>query len=228
MKASDIMTIGAVTVRPDSTVAHAARLMIEHRISGLPVVADHAGLVGMITEQDLMRRKELDTESQGSPWLESWLDDTAAHDYAREHGRKVEDVMTREVVSVSPDASVREIVEVMQAKGIKRVPVVRDGRLIGLVSRANLLSALVPLTDEPPQPVVDDLQIRKSIADELARMRWAPGDTIDIVVHGGVVTLSGTVKSPHVRDAVRVVAENVPGALRVWDNVRVVTGRGVP
>jgi CBS domain-containing protein len=225
MKASDIMTIGAITVRPDSTVAHAARLMVERGISGLPVVTSHGKLVGMITEHDLLRRKELGTADHRSRWLDLWLNaDKLAHHYAREHGRKVEDVMSRDVVSVGPDASVSEIVALMETRGIKRVPVVRDEQVIGMVSRANLLSTLARLTGEPPQPVLNDVAIRKSIVDEIARQPWAPSATVDILVHDGVVTLNGTAKADHVKDAVRVVAENASGTVRVWDNIRVVTG----
>jgi CBS domain-containing protein len=220
MKASDIMTIGAITVRPDSTVAHAARVMIERRISGLPVVNASGKIVGIVSEQDLLRREELGTA--GASWLYFWLDtDGLAHQYAREFGRKVEDVMNRNVVSVGPDASLGEIVELMEAHQIKRVPVVRDGDVVGIVSRANLLSALVRVMGEAPQPVVSDLKIRKSIMDEIAGKEWAPGDTVDILVHNGVVTLNGAVEAEQVRDAVRVAAENAPGTVRVWDNIRI-------
>lgn len=222
MKASDIMTIGAITVHPDSTVAHAARVMVERGIGGLPVVNAHGKLVGMVTEGDLLRRKELGSDRKAR-WLDFWLsDDRLAHNYAREHGRKVEDVMSHDVASVGSDEPVSKIVDLMEAKGIKRVPVVRDGQVIGIVSRANLLSVLARLAGEAPQPVVDDLVIRRSIADELAGKAWAPGATIDIAVRDGVVTLSGTVETGHVKDAVRVAAENAPGAIRVWDNIRVV------
>ncbi|MDG4884502.1 CBS domain-containing protein [Mesorhizobium sp. WSM4884] len=224
MKASDIMTIGAITVRPDSTVAHAARLMAERAISGLPVVTAHGKLVGMITEHDLLHRKELGTADRRSRWLDLWLNaDKLAKQYAREHGRKVEDVMSRDVVSVDPDTSISEIVELMETRRIKRVPVVRDEQVIGMVSRANLLSTLARLTGEPPQSVLNDLVIRKNIADEIARQPWAPSATVDILVRDGVVTLNGTVKADHVKDAVRVVAENAVGTVRVWDNIRVVT-----
>lgn len=220
MKASDIMTIGAITVRTDSTVAHAARVMVEHRISGLPVVDAGGKLVGIVSEQDLLRRKELGTA--GPSWLDFCLDTNGlAHQYAREIGRKVEDVMSRNVVTVEPDAHVSEIVELMETHQIKRIPVVRDSDVVGIVSRANLLSALARLMGETPQPVVSDLTIRKSILDEVAGKEWAPGTTIDVRVRDGVVTLNGTVEAEHIRDAVRATAENAPGAVRVWDNMRV-------
>ncbi|RUM95371.1 CBS domain-containing protein [Pseudaminobacter arsenicus] len=220
MNASDIMTIGAITVRPDSTVAHAARVMVEHRISGLPVVDASGKLVGIVSERDLLRRKELGTA--GPSWLDFSLDtDGLAHQYAREFGRKVEDVMSRNVVSVEPGAHVGEIVELMETHQIKRIPVVRDGDIVGIVSRANLLSALARLMGEASQPVVSDLTIRKSILDEIAGKEWAPGNSIDIRVRDGVITLNGTVEEEHIRDAIRVTAENAPGAVRVWDNMRV-------
>lgn len=225
MKASDIMTIGAITVRPDSSVAHAARVMVEHGVSGLPVVDAYGKLVGMVSEQDLLRRDELGTTDARERWLDFWQDaGKLAQHYARQRGRKVEDVMSHSVVSVGPDALVSDIVERMETKRIKRVPVVQEGRVIGIVSRANLIS-MARLPDVPPQPVVADLAIRQSIIDEMAGKPWAEDATIDIVVRDGIIMLDGTVGSEHVRDAVRVAAENAPGAVRVWDNVRVVRAR---
>jgi CBS domain-containing protein len=220
MKASDIMTVGAITVRPDSTVSYAARMMVEHGISGLPVVDARGSLVGIITEADLLRRPE--TGTAGRRWLDFWLDtDELARQYARQHGRKVEDVMSRNAASVEPDADVRQIVELMEARQVRRLPVVRDGQVVGIVSRANLLSALARLAGETPQPVIDDLAIRQGIIDEIAGKAWAPGSTIDILVRDGVVTLNGRVTTGQVREAVRVAAENAPGAVRVWDNLQV-------
>lgn len=223
MKASDVMTIGAISVQPDSTVAHAARVMLEHGVSGLPVVTGGGKLVGIISERDLLRRKELGTAGSEMRWLDFWLDaDRLAHQYAREHGRKVEDVMSRKVISVAPDARLSDVVTLMESHQIKRVPVVRDGKLAGMISRANLLSALVRLAGEIPEPVVGDMAIRKTILDEIAGKPWAPDATLDILVRDGVVTLNGTVDSEDIRDAVRVAAENAPGAVRIWDNIRVV------
>lgn len=132
--------------------------------------------------------------------------------------------MSRDMVTVTPDDTVTRIVDLMEAKGVKRVPVVRDGIVTGIVSRANLISALARVAGEMPQPVVDDLVIRKGILDEIGRRPWSPEASLDIAVRDGVVTLAGTVPSEHLRDAVRVVAENAPGAIRVWDHIRVVTG----
>ncbi|TJW79062.1 MAG: CBS domain-containing protein, partial [Mesorhizobium sp.] len=144
-------------------------------------------------------------------------------EYAHEHGRKVEHVMSREVASVGPDTPVSEIVDLMEERGIKRLPVVSDGKVIGIVSRPNLLLALSRHTGEIPSSVVSDLAIRKSIMDEIESKAWTPGATIDIVVRDGIVNLNGTVTDENVREAVRVAAENTPGTVRVVDNLRVVT-----
>lgn len=224
MKARDVMTIGAITVRPDSTVGHAARVMVEHGVSGLPVVDAYGKLVGIISELDLLRRDELGTADVRERWLDFWEDaDKLAQHYARQHGRKVEDVMSHNVVSVGPNDLVSDIVQRMEANRIKRVPVVDEGRVVGIVSSSNLLSVLARLPAAPPQPVVGDLAIRKGIIDEMAGKPWAEDATIDIVVRDGIVTLNGTAGSEHVRDAVRVAAENAPGVVRIWDNIRVVT-----
>ena len=224
MKASDIMTVGVITANPDNTVACAARVMVERGVSGLPVVDARGNLVGIITEGDLLRRKETGTAGHPGRWLDFWLNtDKLARQYAREHGRKVEDVMSRNVVSVGPEVELKHIVDLMEEHQVKRLPVVRDGRVVGIVSRANLLCALARLVDDNPQTLVDDLAIRQNIIDEITAKPWAPDTTIDIRVGGGVVTLNGTVATEHVRDAVRVAAENAPGAVRVWDNIRVVS-----
>lgn len=224
MKASDIMTLGATTVRPDTTIEHAARVMLEHHVSGLPVVNAQGKLLGIVTERDLLRREEIGTERHRPRWLEIWLSARQlAQEYAQEHGRKVEHVMSRDVASVGPDTAVSEIVDLMEDRGIKRLPVVSDGKVIGIVSRSNLLSALSRHTGDIPSSVFSDLAIRKSILDEVESKPWAHGATIDIVVRDGVVNLNGTVADEKVRAAIRIAAENTPGAVRVVDNLRVVT-----
>ncbi|MFU0504700.1 CBS domain-containing protein [Pseudaminobacter sp. NGMCC 1.201702] len=223
MKAGDIMTVGAVTVRPDATIEHAARMMIEHGISGLPVVDGAGKLVGIVTEGDLLHRPEIGTERRRPRWLEMWTaTEELAQDYARQHGRKIEDVMTNDVASIGPDAELDEVADLLERRRIKRLPVVRDGTVVGLISRANLVLALSRRMGDVPAEVVDDLAIRRHILDEIASKLWAPTGTLDVIVHGGVVELNGTVTDAHVRDAVRVAAENSPGVVRVWDRLRVV------
>ncbi|GLS38845.1 hypothetical protein GCM10010869_44420 [Mesorhizobium tianshanense] len=224
MKARDIMTMGATMVRPDTTIEHAARVMLEHHISGLPVVDAQGKLLGIVTERDLLRREEIGTERRRPRWLEVWLSaKRLAQEYAQEHGRKVEHVMSRGVASVGPDTPLSEIVDLMEMRGVKRLPVVSDGKVIGIVSRPNLLLALSRHMGEIAPSVVSDLAIRKSIMDEVESKAWRPSATIDIVVRNGVVDLNGTVTDESVRSALRIAAENTPGTVRVVDNLRVVS-----
>lgn len=223
MKARDIMTVGVATVRPDTTLEHAAHEMIQHGVSGLPVVNDTGRILGIVTERDLLHRPELGTEHRRPRWLEFWTSPTRrAEEYAREHGRKVEDVMSHEVVSVSPEAELGEVADLLERGGFKRLPVVENGKVVGIIGRANLVLALSRRMGDVPQAAADDITIRRSILDELKKRDWAPIGTLDIVVRDGVVELKGTVTDVHVRDAVRVAAENAPGVVRVWDKLEVV------
>nr|WP_295467232.1 CBS domain-containing protein [Mesorhizobium sp.] len=223
MKARDIMTVGVATVRPDTTLEHAAHVMIKHGISGLPVVDDTGRILGIVTERDLLHRPELGTERHRPRWLEFWTSPVRrAEEYAREHGRKVEDVMSHDVVAVDPDADLGEVADLLERRGFKRLPVVENGKVVGIIGRANLVVALSRRMGEVPQSAVDDITIRRSILEELKNKDWAPVGTLDILVRDGVVELKGTVTDVHVRDAVRVAAENAPGVVRVWDRLQVV------
>ncbi len=223
MKASDVMTVGAASVHPDTSVAEAARIMLQHRISGLPVVDKEGKLLGMVTEGDFLRRAEIGTEQERPRWLELWLSaGELAQEYVHAHARKVEDVMTHDVVTVKPDTPLSEAVELMERHDFKRLPVVRDGKVVGIVSRANLLLALSRRVPDLSGVAVDDLAIRKGILDELKKQDWAPATTLDIVVHDGAVELRGTVMDERVREAVRVMAENAPGVKSVTDNIQVI------
>lgn len=223
MKASDIMTVGAAMVHPDTKVSNAARVMLQHHISGLPVIDDDGMLVGMVTERDLLRRAELGTEHARRRWLEFLLStgDLAA-EYVHAHGRKVEDVMTSEVVSVTTDTPLADVVDLMERHGFKRLPVVRDGKVIGIVSRANFLAALSRRMGEAPPATADDRAIRARILDELHAQSWDPGAAVDVHVQEGVVELRGTVTDERVRDAVYVAAENVTGVKEVNDHLQII------
>lgn len=222
MNAGDIMTLGAATVRPDTAVLTAARLMLQHGISGLPVVDDKERLVGMVTERDLLRRAETGTEQERPRWL-SFLMDPAlrAEDYVRSHGRKVSDVMTHDPESVAPDTPLADVVALMERRGFKRLPVVRDGKVVGIVSRMNLLRVLARRLDEDVKVSVDDLAIRRRILDEIERQGWVSMSSIDVVVHGGKVEIEGLVGDERVRDALRVVVETAPGVGKIVNRIRV-------
>ncbi len=221
MKASDIMTTTVVTVDPGDTVQHAAELMVRHRVSALPVVDQAGRLVGMISEGDLLHREETKTEKRRSWWLDLVTGyETRAKEYVKAFGVHVRDVMTPTVVSVDESASLADIAELLEAKQIKRVPVMRGGRIVGIVSRANLVQAIASLPRLViPDAKPDDAALRARVQEELAKQRWATGSATNVVVHNGVVNLWGTVFSPAERQALRVAIERIPGVRSVQDHL---------
>jgi CBS domain-containing protein len=224
MNARDIMSQPVVTVTPDTTIAEAAELMITRRISGLPVVDETGAVVGLVTEGDLLRRAETGTEKRHSRWAELLLGPgRLARDYVHSHGRKVGEIMTTRVHSVGPETELADIVSIMESRHIKRVPVIEDGRLVGIVSRANLIAALMKLlpTEAAGAPPAgqDDEAIREHILAVIAREPWGPRASIDVTVKNGVVDLYGTIIDDAERAAVKVVAENTAGVTEVHDHL---------
>lgn len=233
MQVRDIMTTGVVTVTPETLVVDAIRALVQHKVSGLPVLDGEGRLVGVVTEGDLLRRVETGTVKPLSRWrrLLSSPGDLAA-DYVRAHGRRVEEVMTREVMSVADDASLDVVVDAMESRGIKRLPVLKGERLVGIVSRADLmrvlLEALMAGTDAAtPQggarPRGDDA-LRDSLLDGLRRQPWWRDSQVEIVVVDGVVHLSGVVFDPRERQALLVAARNLPGVRGVEDTLVLADG----
>lgn len=220
MRAADIMTLGAATIRPDASIGESAKVMLQYQVSGLPVVDDKGELVGIITEGDLLRRPELGTELRRPRWLEFLLGPgRLAEEYAQSHGRKVADVMVKDVVTITPETPLDEIVQLIEQHGVKRLPVVDGRKVVGIVSRANLLRVLARLADEAPPPRADDRTIRDRIMNELDRLDWAPRSALNIMVEDGVVQLWGVVADERERQALLVLAENVPGVKRVEDRL---------
>jgi len=209
MKASDVMTVGAATIRSDASAPEAARLMLQYAISGLPVVDAAGHVVGIITEGDFLRRTETGTERQHRPrWLEVLLGPgRLADEYVHSHSRKVEEVMTRQVVTVAEETPVDEIARLMERHRIKRV----NNTVVGIVSRANLLRGLARLADQAPAATANDLAIREQILTELDAQVWGRRAPIDVTVRNGIVQLWGPVADERVAQALRVAAENVPG-----------------
>jgi CBS domain-containing protein len=220
MNASDVMTRSVLSVRPDATIAEAIRLMLDNRISGLPVIDEAGRLVGILTEGDLLRRSETGTERHRPRWLEILMGPgRLAEEYVRTHGRRIAEVMTRDPVTVTPDRPLKEIVELMERHRIKRVPVL-DGEVpVGILSRADLLRGLAGALEATPIAVMSDAEIRESILTELAKAAWVPRDGIAITVENGVVDLNGVILDEKERDALRVAAENVPGVRAVEDHL---------
>lgn len=220
MKASDVMTGEVLSVRPEATVLEAIRLMLQHKISGLPVVNVSGALVGIITEGDFLRRHEMGTEPKRARWLEFLLGPgRLADEYVHASGRKVEEVMTSDVFAVNADAPLEKIVHLMERHRIKRVPVMRNGKVIGIVTRANLMHALARLALEVRPASTSDAAIRERLIGDLEKQSWAPLKLIDVVVTDGVVKLAGTLTDERERLALRVAAENIPGVKGVEDEL---------
>jgi CBS domain-containing protein len=226
MQARDIMTTPVITVTPDTLVADVARLLLERGISAAPVVGADGGLVGIVSEGDLVGRPETGAEERRSWWLRllAGPQDTA-RDYVRIHGRRVADVMTREVRTVTEEASITEVTRLLETHRIKRVPVVRDGRVVGIVSRADLLRGFGS-RQPPPAVAADDRALRARVLAALRDAGAAPG-LVNVVASDGVVHLWGAVDSEEQRQACRVAAENVPGVRGVDNHLGVVRLRGV-
>jgi CBS domain-containing protein len=220
VNAADVMTRSILSVTPNASLLEAIRLMLDNHVSGLPVIDEAGQLVGILTEGDLLRRGETGTERQRPRWLEILLGPgRLASEYVRTHGRKVDDIMTREPVSVAPEAPLDEIVELMERHRIKRVPVIEGDKLVGIVSRADFLRALARRLDAQTAAAVGDDQIREGIIAELAKVSWVPRDGIEIAVENGVVNLNGVILDENEREALRVAAENVPGVRAVEDHL---------
>jgi CBS domain-containing protein len=220
MKASDVMTRRIVSVTPEATVLEAVRLMLQNHISGLPVIDATGNLIGVVTEGDLLRRAETGTQRKRSRWLELLVGPrTLAEDYIHAHGRKVEEVMTPDPVTISEDTPLEEVVRAMERHRIKRLPVVRGKNVVGIVSRANLMHALASLGRAAPAASNSDTAIRNQILKELDKQVWAPVALIDVVVRDGVVELWGTITEEKQGDGLRVVAENIPGVKKVVNHL---------
>jgi len=155
MKARDVMVAPIITVKPTASVRDAAEMLVENRISGLPVVDDDGKLVGVVSEGDLLHRVEAGTDRRRSWWLQLITGDTRlASEYIGAHARKVADVMSRRVITAPPETPLSEIAIRMEKNAINRVPIVdSDGQLVGIVSRANLVQAIAtaPRSAEAPQ-----------------------------------------------------------------------------
>jgi CBS domain-containing protein len=219
MRAHQIMAKYVTTVTPHTSIQDAANIMLRCNLSGVPVVSENGLLVGIVSESDFLRRGEIGTERKRSPLLRFFTGPgQLATEFVHERGRKVEDVMTRDPITVNEQTPLNELVALMEKRGIKRLPVMSGKVLVGIVTRSNLLQAVASLAHEVPDPTADDDHIRKRVIDVLAKNDWCPMG-LTVVVRDGIVHLSGTITEERSRQAAIVGAENVAGVKKVHDHL---------
>ena len=220
MKVADVMASNVISVAPETPVNEIAGILLQKRISAVPVVDARGRLAGIVSEGDLLRRAELHTERRRSWWagLLSRVDSLAA-EYVKTHGRRAEDVMTRDVVTASEDVPLDEVVTLLEQRHVKRLPVLRNGKLVGIVSRADLLQTLARTVDAAPAETIDDETIYDDIMDRIRSEPWGMPWRVTVTVQDGIVKLTGAVSSEEERKALRVAAETVPGVREVHDEL---------
>jgi CBS-domain-containing membrane protein len=220
MQVKDVMSRQIVSIGPDAPVLDAVQLMLQHRISGLPVIDASGKLQGVVTEGDFLRRAEAGTQRKHPRWIEFLMGPgRLASEYVHASGGKVGEVMTPDVHTVTEDAPLEDAVHLMERHRIKRLPVMRDGKVVGIVTRSNLMRALAHFALSAQPATAGDAAIRASLLAELEKQPWAPVGLINVVVTDGVVKLSGALTDERERQAIRVAAENIPGVRKVEDHL---------
>lgn len=228
MKARDVMVSPVITVKPHASVQEVAKTLVDRRISAVPVVDDAGKLVGIISEGDLMHRSETGTERRYRWWIRLMGGDASLPgDYIKTHGRKAADVMTKNVITASPETPLDEVAILLERNSIKRVPIVRGGLLVGIVTRANLVQALATVPKRLEIPLSDS-KIRDKLLSHLKQQPWADTHLLNVTVSDGVVSLWGITSSETERQAIRVAAEATPGVKAVNDHLaRGLIGHGL-
>jgi len=221
MKARDVMTAPVITVKATAGIKDVARVFLERGISAVPVVDDRDQLVGIVSEGDFLHRAEIGTQRQRPWWLALMAGDQGlAADYIKAHAKCVADIMTRTVITAAPETPLHEIAAMLEQHGIKRVPIVHDGHLVGIVSRANLVQAIASSGSKLDIPA-SDTAIRERLLTHLNSQGWAPRILLNATVNDGVVDLWGITDSNTERKAIRVAAEAMPGVRAVNDHITV-------
>src|SRR5579864_4642857 len=220
MRAHQIMTRPVITVAPETPIVEAANTMLQRHVSGLPVVNKAGKLVGIISEGDFIRRSEIGTQRKRGRFLRFILGPgKEASDFVHEHGRKVSEIMTTEpLLTVNEETTLEQIVALMEKNGVKRVPVMRENKVAGIVTRSNLLQAVASLARDFPDPTADDDHIRNRVIAALAKQDWCPFG-LSVVVRDGIVHLSGVITEERARQASVVATENVAGVRKVHDHL---------
>jgi CBS domain-containing protein len=220
MKAADVMVSNVITVGVNASIGEVAAILLNNHISAAPVVDEKGELIGIVSEGDLIRRPEIGTAKRHSWWLElisnKWA---SATEYIKSHSRKVADVMTRDVITAKPDTPLGDIASMLERNRIKRVPIVEGGKLVGLVSRANILQALASATKKLSSlTTATDSELRKKVQSRLAAEPWRP-TMLTITVQDGIVDLWGLVHSVEEKKAAQLATETTPGVRAVINNI---------
>ncbi len=222
MIASEIMTRDVTTVSPETRVREAAKLMVDRRLSGFPVVTSDGRLVGMLTASDLLHRVETGTERRSSWFTNFFADpDDMARQYAKAHGLKAHEVMSRHVVSVRDDTNLSEVADILDRSRLKRVPVVRDGKLVGIISRSDLVRVLSEAKVGQRVEKSSDAALQNEIWQQIRKQKWLDSGYVSITVRDGVVEAWGMVASLEQRNALMVLVEEAAGDAKVEDHLKV-------
>jgi CBS domain-containing protein len=222
VKARDIMVRNVFSVSPEASVRQVANILFKNRISAAPVVDERGRLIGIISEGDLLRRVELETDYRRSWWLKIFArksKEALAIEYRKSHARRVKDVMTRRVITARPATPLRDIAALLEKNRIKRVPIVANRKVIGIVSRANLIQALASFRKESEQSTITDSMIRKRIMAHFKSEQWSKHSLLNATVQGGTVKLWGIVDSEAEKEAARLAAEQLAGVQAIENNV---------
>lgn len=220
MQAGDIMSVNVCSAGPNTPINEIARKLCDRGVSAMPIVDEDGKVLGVVSEGDLLRRIELGTVRKPR-WTDIFSGDASlARDYVKSHGRTAKDVMSRPAIVVKEDTDIAEVASVLESHRIKRVPVVRDGRVVGVVSRSDIVRGLIVAAKSWGRSRrLDEKDTRKSILDEINRLSFTHGTFVNVVVDGGEVHLWGNVESADQRAAIRVIAENTRGVTQVVDNM---------
>ena len=222
MKAADVMVSAVICVRPNARVDEVASILLANRISAVPVIDEQGELLGIVSEGDLMRRADAGTDRRRSWWLEYLTGkQILAAEYVKSHSHKVTDVMTRSVITAMPETPLGDIATLLERNRIKRVPIVQSGKVVGIVSRANLLQALASMpAKSAPATSARDSEIRRNVISRLNAESWRPS-MLNVTVHKGTVDLWGFVTSNDEKKAARIAVESTPGVKSINDNLMV-------
>jgi CBS domain-containing protein len=216
------MTRDVTTVSPDTSVRDIAALMMEKHISGVPVLTNNGKIIGMVSQSDLLHRAELGTERKHKWWFRTFADSNAlAREYAKAHGLKAHDIMSRYVVAVRDDAELRDVADILDSHRIKRVPVVQEGRLVGIITRGDLVRALSQVQISKAAKKIDNAALHKTLHDRIRTQPWMNDSYINLTVNDGVVELWGYVVSTDQHNALRALVEETDGVSRVEDKLSV-------